>query len=659
MNPILSPPKSAVVVSTETSRRARLKAAIAGETDEVYEATTAAEATDLVSRNDDVGCVVLADDCTGIVGFRRDIFDIDEYLPVVLVFNGEASSIIDATRDGETTLLPASISDAELRGVVTEHFETYSDRLVTTEESDMLQSFMSSIESPMFVKDEQGRHLRKTEAWGGIDPDVVIGKTDRELYSYDPESAEQFYAHDMRVIENGERIVEREEAPGPPGNRYWARTTKVPWCDGDGNVKGLLGLSYEITDLKQKEQRLEMLEDRFDQFAEFISQEVMDAIQVADGHLGIARETGDEEAFRTVESAHDRIEQKLHDLSTLARKSTDIGATESVNLTYVINEVWSFISTDDAELEMEVPDATLIHAPMGGIRPIVENLLRHAIDTGDGMTVTVGVLEEGFYVASDSGAGVGDCGAVTDRTFLPSSSDEGSGLAFVSEVVERNNWSLSVDDDDGRTRVEIRGPLVVTNTEIDRSPSSDLSLAKNDAVGEGDVTGRVDVESVSNWWTLSGTTGTQRQERDYYYVYATVEGDARVEARLVDVEHGNDYGSGGLMVRDGLGPDDAYGYLGRTVGRGTEVLWRTDSGGETSRHLLDDERSPQWLRIDRVEDTVTFSVSHNGSNWSRLDQRRIELSDSVHVGLAVSGAIPTDECEATFADVEGWKLDGE
>jgi len=659
MNPILSPPKAVAVVGATASRRERLETALDDVADSVYAAASTTQATELLREHDDVACVVLASDCDDLVEFRRAVTDRDEYLPVVLLFDESVRNVSDVTRAGETTLLPASTPDDELCDVVDEQLETYCDRLVTVEESDMLQSFLSSIEIPMFVKDEQGRHLRKTEAWGGIDPDVVIGKTDRELYEYDPESAEQFYEHDMRVIENGERIVDRGEAPGPPGNRYWARTTKVPWYDDDGSVKGLLGLSYEITDFKQKEQRLELLEDRVDQFASFLSDEVLDTLRAANEQLGIARETGDDSAFRAVENAHDRMEKRLRNLGTIARKSPNIGSTESVNLAYVVNEVWSFIATGDAKLELNVPTETLIHTSMGSIRPIVESLLRHAANSGEDVTVSVGSLQEGFYLAYDT-VTESDCGRATEGSFRGPNDGQQSDLAFVSEIVERNNWSLTVADRDGTdTRIEIRGPLVVTGTETDCVPGADHSLTESDPVGEGDVTGNVEVESVSNWWTLAGTTGTQRQERDYYFAHTAVEGDARIEARLVDIEHVNDYGSGGLMVRDGLGSDDPFGFLGWTVGRGTEILWRTDTGGETSRHLLDDDSRLPWLRVDRIGDTVTYLVSLDGSNWRRLDQRPVALSDPIHVGLAVSGAIPTDECKATFADVTVCELDCE
>jgi len=659
MNPILSPPKAVAVVGATASRRERLETALDDVADSVYAAASTTQATELLREHDDVACVVLASDCDDLVEFRRAVTDRDEYLPVVLLFDESVRNVSDVTRAGETTLLPASTPDDELCDVVDEQLETYCDRLVTVEESDMLQSFLSSIEIPMFVKDEQGRHLRKTEAWGGIDPDVVIGKTDRELYAYDPESAEQFYEHDMRVIENGERIVDRGEAPGPPGNRYWARTTKVPWYDDDGSVKGLLGLSYEITDFKQKEQRLELLEDRVDQFASFLSDEVLDTLRAANEQLGIARETGDDSAFRAVENAHDRMEKRLRNLGTIARKSPNIGPTESVNLAYVVNEVWSFIATGDAKLELNVPTETLIHTSMGSIRPIVESLLRHAANSGEDVTVSVGSLQEGFYLAYDT-VTESDCGRATEGSFRGPNDGQQSDLAFVSEIVERNNWSLTVADRDGTgTRIEIRGPLVVTGTETDCVPGADHSLTESDPVGEGDVTGNVEVESVSNWWTLAGTTGTQRQERDYYFAHTAVEGDARIEARLVDIEHVNDYGSGGLMVRDGLGSDDPFGFLGWTVGRGTEILWRTDTGGETSRHLLDDDSRLPWLRVDRIGDTVTYLVSLDGSNWRRLDQRPVALSDPIHVGLAVSGAIPTDECKATFADVTVCELDCE
>ncbi|MFB6151832.1 MAG: ATP-binding protein [Haloarculaceae archaeon] len=652
MNPILDPPDSVLLVARARSLREAVESVLAGaDVDRVRTAGSTDDALGTLS-GADVGCVVLAHDLPDPVAFRRTLCERDEFLPVVFRFDdaGRASELTRTT--APTTLLPVDAPDAALREAVAEHLAAYRERVVTAEEADMLDGYMSELPNPMFVKDEAGRHLRMTAVPGGVDEGVVVGKTDREVYSYQPEAAERFYADDMRVVEEGERILERDERSGPPGDRYWGRTTKVPWTDDDGRVKGLLGLSFDVTDLKEKEQRLERLDDRFDQFASYVTHDVMNPLQVAISHLGLARETGDPEAFDGVERAHDRIEQMLQDLGNLARRAPDSDAPESVDLTFAVEEIWSFMATGEATLRTDMPEGALVHAPADAVRPVLENLLRNAIDhAGDDVTVTVGTLDDGFYVADDGpGIPAEERERITEHGYTTAADGTGTGLAIVAEVVERNNWSLDVASSaDGGARIEIRDVLVVDDPRIERTPGDRIELA--DAAAVGDASGSVAVDDVSEWRTVTAEADSDDRDDDYYFASVPVEGDVRIEARVVGVDHVNDFGAGGLMVRGGLDPTDRYGFLCLTAGVGTAAVWRREPGEESDRHLLDDERGVRWLRVDRVGDTVTYSVSIDGESWTPVDQRRLSLPDRAHVGLAVSGAVPDAPCEARFADV--------
>jgi len=142
------------------------------------------------------------------------------------------------------------------------------------------------------------------------------------------------------------------------------------------------------------------------------------------------------------------------------------------------------------------------------------------------------------------------------------------------------------------------------------------------------------------------------QYNDFKFAYARVDGAARIEGRVVDVDHVGEYTKAGLMIRDDLSEDATYGYAGTTPIRGTELLWRTVRGEDgTSQQLAAEPFTVDWYRIDRIGDRVTAYLSTDGNTWDPVDERRIDVSDPVYLGLAVSSVVPGVVAEATFDNV--------
>lgn len=661
MNVLLQKPTGVVVLSRANDAADDVRSALVdSEADPVVSVSDVDGALDVVA-DDPVGCVVVDESVPAVESAHAAISDADESLPVVF-FSADADRdlLSRLSRYDAATSLLKPVSDETLREVVEESLDRYHRTRVAAEQSDILDAFMSEVETPIFVKDAAGRHPRMTEVPGGVDEDVVIGKTDLEVYGYDPEAAAAFYADDMRVIEDDVVIRQKDEASGPIGNRHWARVNKVPWPGEDGSNKGLLGLSVDVTDLKEAEQRAEQLRERLEQFAGYVSHDLQNPLNVASGHLELARETGDEAALESVADALERIDEMVNDLNHLARRPPRGGLAEFVEIPFTVRQVWSFIRTEDATLEVETSETARVHATSAEMRPLLENLLRNAVvHGGPGVTVRVGTLEDGFYVADD-GTGIppGEREAVLQRGYTTSEEGSGTGLAIVSEIVERNNWSLEItESEEGGARFEFRGALVVPEPELRREPVRALALEGNASVVDGDVGGSADYDPATDTWTVTGDTDVDTQARAYYAVCAESEGPVRIEARLRDVAHVNDFSSAGVLVRDGLAASDAYGFLGRTVGRGTELVYRPENDGETVRPVVGDGTVHEWYRIDRVGETLTGFVSADGEDWEVLDQRTVAVSDPVALGIAVYSAVPGEPCEATFSSVSAFELE--
>ena len=144
--------------------------------------------------------------------------------------------------------------DGELRGLVGIGRDLSERKELERElrrKASLLDHIFNQVPTALYVKDTEGRHLRMSEYHSN--PDETIGKTDPEIYG-ETEYTKSTYADDMRVIEEGDRIINEEEYN--PVADEWILTSKVPWRDEDGDVQGLIGVSRFITEKKEYEREL-------------------------------------------------------------------------------------------------------------------------------------------------------------------------------------------------------------------------------------------------------------------------------------------------------------------------------------------------------------------------------------------------------------------
>ncbi|RME98504.1 MAG: PAS domain S-box protein [Chloroflexi bacterium] len=105
----------------------------------------------------------------------------------------------------------------------------------------------------LLVNDMQRRHL------GAPTIDDVIGKTDFDFSP--PELAEQYFKDEQQLFKSGQALVSKEETifNHQTNSLQWVITTKAVFYDDEGNVAGLVGLSRDITQQKQNEEKLAKL----------------------------------------------------------------------------------------------------------------------------------------------------------------------------------------------------------------------------------------------------------------------------------------------------------------------------------------------------------------------------------------------------------------
>lgn len=126
------------------------------------------------------------------------------------------------------------------------------------EERGLLRTLINSLPVAIYIKDTESRFLIANEAISlimGGSVHEIIGKTDFEFYS--KELAAQYYADERAIIESSQPLLNKEEIiVDASNNRRWFLTTKVPFFDNQGTVKGIIGIGQDITERRQMEEAL-------------------------------------------------------------------------------------------------------------------------------------------------------------------------------------------------------------------------------------------------------------------------------------------------------------------------------------------------------------------------------------------------------------------
>ncbi|KYH25053.1 bacterioopsin transcriptional activator [Halalkalicoccus paucihalophilus] len=249
------------------------------------------------------------------------------------------------------------------------------------------------------------------------------------------------------------------------------------------NVAAALEQVEQTDRLRARERELERQNDRLEEFTSVVSHDLQNPLSVAAGHLDLAMEEVSNERLEAVARAHDRMQALITDLLAVAREGEAPTDVTVVSLAAIAEQCWQNVETGEAALVVET-DRT-VRADQRRLRQLFENLFRNSVEHGstgnrpeadDGIehgsarrdapatgagtvTVTVGELEDGFYV-KDDGPGIpfDERDHVFEFGYSNSREGTGFGLSIVKQVVEAHDWSIRVTDGtEGGARFEITG----------------------------------------------------------------------------------------------------------------------------------------------------------------------------------------------------------
>ena len=240
------------------------------------------------------------------------------------------------------------------------------------------------------------------------------------------------------------------------------------WSDAEVSMlRTVTDTVAHTVERQRRERTLERQNDRLDAFAAAVSHDLRNPLNVIDGFVDVARETGDVSHLDRATGAIDRMESIIDDVLTLAREGRTVGDVTTVDLAAVAEEAWGAVETGGATLAVDEVES--VSADPARVPTVFENLFRNCVEHGsttgrpttdvvertddadghDDLTVRVGPLDDrtGFFV-EDDGPGIPpderDC--VFDEGYSTGENGSGLGLSIVANVVDAHGWRIGVTD---------------------------------------------------------------------------------------------------------------------------------------------------------------------------------------------------------------------
>jgi signal transduction histidine kinase len=346
---------------------------------------------------------------------------------------------------------------------------------------------LDEIETAVFVVDTDGRIVDVNQTGRGFFPgqDEIVGEYARDVLADLPAA---LAAYDRLAAET-DRATEEVEVAG----RHY-RVQMSPLTERSGDIVGRVHMLVDLTEPRERQRELERRNQQLDRFAGVVSHDLRNPLQVASGSVELARKTGDLSHLDRAAESHERMEQLIENLLTIARDADT--ETERVDLDAVARSAWGVVETSGAQLVVET-DGMAIEADRNRLSQLFENLFRNSLEHGvtaeptstpgtggDGstgpaggdpggtaadtedppaarqrLTITVeGHPAEGRFAVTDDGPGFGDVdtGKLVETGYTTSESGTGFGLSIVAEIVAQHGWSVeALDGPEGGARVVI------------------------------------------------------------------------------------------------------------------------------------------------------------------------------------------------------------
>jgi PAS domain S-box-containing protein len=357
-------------------------------------------------------------------------------------------------------------------------------------ERNVLRTMIDLIPAFIYAKDAHSRFTASNKLVAnrmGVEPEELLGKTDFDFFPR--EMAEKFFADEQALLKSGKALIDHEEIAYDKtrGMNRVILTSKVPLHDADGNLTGVVGTGFDITDRKAAEERMAS-SDRLEsigRLAAGVAHEINTPIQYLSDSVSFIRD-GVRELLEYIDALRASMPQSpapddnVEDLRKEMPPALTLVADGLTRIAEIVRSMKDFAHADQsqmspvdlnraiastlviarseykpvAEVETNFGDVPPVTCHAGQINQVVLNIVvnaAHAIAdkvqrTGAVGKITVSTCVENEHVViaiGDTGTGIAE--AIRARVFDPFFTTKevgrgsGQGLSIARNVIVKGH----------------------------------------------------------------------------------------------------------------------------------------------------------------------------------------------------------------------------
>jgi PAS domain S-box-containing protein len=355
----------------------------------------------------------------------------------------------------------------------------------------LLNVLMDNIPDSIYFKDLESRFIKVNKGimkYAGVSSEEeILGKTDFDFFGH--EHASEARKDELEIIKTGKPIINKVEKENfPDGRIEWVSTTKIPLRDSESNIIGTFGMSRNITDLIQKEQKINKIAHELaesneklkeseqelkasnaskDTLFSIISHDLRNpfgsVLSLAEFLIEDISEMPQEEIQTYAKSIHEAAEtvyKLLNNLLEWSRLQTGKikynpekillkDFTETILKLYEAN-----LENKNIAVDLNIADDIAVYADANILNTVLRNLISNAIKfsfVGSRIIITSGIeKDECIVFIKDNGTGISNKDfenifkVSANKSKKGTADEEGTGLGLVltKEFVELNKGRI-------------------------------------------------------------------------------------------------------------------------------------------------------------------------------------------------------------------------
>jgi two-component system NtrC family sensor kinase len=320
-------------------------------------------------------------------------------------------------------------------------------------ERNVVRTMIDLLPAFIYMKDAQSRFTACNKLVAnrmGVEPEDLIGKTDFDFFPR--EMAEKFYSDEQALIKSGKPLIDHEEIAFDKMRQQdrIILTSKVPLHDANGNLTGIVGTGFDITDRKAAENRMAS-SDRLEsigRLAAGVAHEINTPIQYLNDSVSFIRE-GVQELLEYIDTLRAQIptppepDENIEELRTDMPPALERMADGLTRIAETVRSMKDFANADQSamvsvDLNRKIASTLVVsrseYAHVADVHTEFANLPPISCNSGQINQVILNLIVNSAHAIADVVGNSGARGKITVRTAIDgddvviSVSDTGGGI---------------------------------------------------------------------------------------------------------------------------------------------------------------------------------------------------------------------------------------